>query len=125
MSIKLLDGSTIPSFLEDEEAFESWIANRFASLDVNKDGNLSYEEMMPEIESLRVLMKDLELDAREEHDKTNDYSLILKKFDRNSNGKVNKEDFKAETKRIMLLVAVRLLMKAVENEFAKLIVFSN
>ncbi|AES78125.1 calcium ion-binding protein, putative [Medicago truncatula] len=51
MSVEILDGATIVHFLEDEEAFNSSVGNQFARLDTNKDGLLSYDEMLKELRS--------------------------------------------------------------------------
>ncbi|RWR71858.1 hypothetical protein CKAN_00004200 [Cinnamomum micranthum f. kanehirae] len=55
MSVEVLDGSTIREFIEDDQAFNGWIDDRFANLDIDHDGFLSYGEMMKELKSLRVL----------------------------------------------------------------------
>lgn len=50
MSVEFLDGATILSFVEDEEAFGEFIVERFNNLDKNHDGILSYSEMLKELE---------------------------------------------------------------------------
>jgi hypothetical protein len=55
MSVEILDGSTVRSFVEDEGAFNSSVDGRFATLDAHHDGLLTYAEMAGELMSLRVL----------------------------------------------------------------------
>ena len=55
MSVEILDGATIVNFLQDEEAFSASVLNRFAYLDTDNDGLLSYAEMLKELQSLRVV----------------------------------------------------------------------
>ncbi|KAJ6680535.1 CALCIUM-BINDING EF-HAND FAMILY PROTEIN-LIKE [Salix purpurea] len=109
MSVEILDGATIVNFLEDEEAFNVSVRDRFAHLDSNHDGQLSYEEMLKELQGLR--------------------------FDHDLNGTVDLEEFKAETRQMMLAMANGMgflpvqmvleedsfLKKAVEWESAKLL----
>lgn len=54
MSVEILDGATIVNFLEDEEAFDLIVQDRFDHLDTDKDGLLSYTEMLKELQGLRV-----------------------------------------------------------------------
>jgi hypothetical protein len=54
MSVEILDGRTVPSFVEDELAFNSSVDARFATLDADRDGRLSYAEMAGELMALRV-----------------------------------------------------------------------
>ncbi|CAA6670829.1 unnamed protein product [Spirodela intermedia] len=56
MSVEVLDGATIRDFVEDESSFNGSIEGRFAALDANHDGLLSYAEMARELESLREMM---------------------------------------------------------------------
>ncbi|KAI4967296.1 hypothetical protein ZWY2020_028742 [Hordeum vulgare] len=84
MSVEILDGKTVQSFVEDEDAFNSSVDGRFAALDTNHDGLLSYSEMAQELMSLRVLEKHFGVDG---------------------NGTVDLEEFRAEMKEVMLAVA--------------------
>ncbi|WJX81105.1 hypothetical protein P8452_64027 [Trifolium repens] len=85
MSVEILDGATIVQFLEDEEAFNSSIGNRFARLDTNNDGLLSYEEMLKELQGLRVFETHFGIDVESDP--------------------VDLEEFKKETKQMMLAMA--------------------
>ncbi|KMT02519.1 hypothetical protein BVRB_9g204590 [Beta vulgaris subsp. vulgaris] len=135
MSVELLDCATITNFVDDEEAFNSSVEDHFAHLDTNHDGILSYSEMLKELQSLRVFETHFGVDVTvgpEELATT--YGALFLQFDHDLNGAVDIQEFKAETKRMMLAVANglgflpiqmvleedSLLKKAVELELAKI-----
>ena len=132
MSVEILNGATIAGFVEDEEAFNSWVKKRFATLDEDQDGVLSYTEMMKELQCLRVFGIDTKTDPDEV---STLYFFLFLQFDRDSNGVLDLEEFKSATKRIMLAMADGLglsplqmileddgfLKKAVEWESTKLL----
>ncbi|KAM7503710.1 hypothetical protein LguiB_002614 [Lonicera macranthoides] len=134
MSVEVLDGATILGFVEDEAAFDSSINDLFAQLDINHDGLLSYTEMLKELQSLRVFETHFGVDVKTDPDELNRmYGSLFVQFDRDSNGAVDLEEFKEETKRMMLAMANGLgflpvqmvleegsfLKKAVERELSK------
>ncbi|KAM7498382.1 hypothetical protein LguiA_022796 [Lonicera macranthoides] len=134
MSVEVLDGATILGFVEDEAAFDSSINDLFAQLDINHDGLLSYSEMLKELQSLRVFETHFGVDVKTDPDELNRmYGSLFVQFDRDSNGAVDLEEFKEETKRMMLAMANGLgflpvqmvleegsfLKKAVERELSK------
>ncbi|XP_021724541.1 uncharacterized protein LOC110701935 [Chenopodium quinoa] len=135
MSVELLDSATITNFVEDEEAFNSSIEDHFALLDTNHDGILSYPEMLKELQGLRVFETHFGIDVKiEPEELATTYGALFLQFDHDLNGGVDIEEFKAETKRMMLAVANglgvlpihmvleedSLLKKAVERELAKI-----
>ncbi|KAG5568342.1 hypothetical protein H5410_064645 [Solanum commersonii] len=81
MSVEVLDGATILSFVEDEQAFSEFIAERFNNLDKNHDGILSYSEMLKELQ------------------------FNFRSIRRTSNGTVDLEEFKQEMKEMMVAMA--------------------
>jgi Ca2+-binding EF-hand superfamily protein len=106
MSVEILDGATIVHFLEDKEAFNSSIGNRFARLDTNNDGLLSYEEMLKELQGLRVFETHFGIDVESDPDElARVYESLFVQFDHNLNGTVDLEEFKKETKQMMLAMA--------------------
>ncbi|KAL5581752.1 hypothetical protein UlMin_014194 [Ulmus minor] len=136
MSVEVLDGATIVNFVEDEVAFHVSVSDRFAHLDTNHDGLLSYAEMLKELQSLRVFETHFGIDVKTEPGElARVYSALFQLFDRDSNGKVDLEEFEAETKRMMLAMANGLgflpvqmvleedsfLKKAVELESRKVV----
>ncbi|KAL5201358.1 hypothetical protein ABZP36_035712 [Zizania latifolia] len=107
MSVEILDGKTIRSFVEDEGAFNSSVDGRFAALDTNRDGLLSYSEMAKELMSLRVLDKHFGVDeaAMAPDELVELYRGLFALFDRDGSGAVDLEEFRAEMKEVMLAVA--------------------
>ncbi|WJX81098.1 hypothetical protein P8452_64021 [Trifolium repens] len=106
MSVEILDGATIVHFLEDKEAFNSSIGNRFARLDTNNDGLLSYEEMLKELQGLRVFETHFGIDVESDPDElARVYESLFVQLDHNLNGTVDLEEFKKETKQMMLAMA--------------------
>ncbi|CAL1376604.1 unnamed protein product [Linum trigynum] len=135
MSVELLDGNTIVNFVGDEEAFTVSVHELFVNLDSDHDGQLSYSEMLKELQSLRVFETHFGIDeSMSPSDLASEYESLFTKFDHDSNGKVDLEEFKAETRQMMLAMASgmgflpvqmvleedSLLKKAVEWETAML-----
>ncbi|XP_076936557.1 uncharacterized protein LOC143603726 [Bidens hawaiensis] len=106
MSVELLDGAIILGFIEDDEAFNGSVQDRFTYLDTNHDGVLSYSEMLKELQSLRMFETHFGIDVKPDPKELSQvYDSLFLQFDRNSNGTVDLEEFKAETKRMMLAMA--------------------
>ncbi|XP_006660758.1 uncharacterized protein LOC102707238 [Oryza brachyantha] len=107
MSVEILDGKTIRSFVEDEGAFNSSVDGRFAALDADRDGLLSYAEMANELMSLRVLEKHYGVDeaAMGADELAELYHDMFAQFDRDGNGTVDLDEFRAEMKEVLLAVA--------------------
>ncbi|XWS31028.1 hypothetical protein CRYUN_Cryun23aG0041900 [Craigia yunnanensis] len=135
MSVEVLDSATIVNFVEDEEAFNVLIRDRFAHLDTNHDGLLSYAELLEEFQSLRVFETHFGIDViTDPKELAHVYNSLFIQFDHDSNGTVDLEEFKAETKSMMLAMANGIgflpvqmvleegsfLKKAVERESTKL-----
>lgn len=133
MSVEILDSDTIVNFIEDEAAFGAFIRDQFAHLDTDHDGLLSYSEMLGDLQGLRVFETDFGIDVKPDPDELSSvYSSLFLQFDRDASGMVDLDEFKAETKKMMLAMANGLgflpvqmvlgegsfLMKAVERETA-------
>lgn len=131
MSVEILDGATIMSFVEDEEAFNMSVSDHFAQLDTDKDGLLSYSEMLKELQSLRVFETHFGIDVKRDPDElARVYESLFVQFDHDLNGRVDLQEFKDETKQMMLAMANglgslplqmaleqdSLLMKAVQRD---------
>ena len=133
--MEILDGRTVESFVEDEGAFNSTVDDRFAALDGDRDGRLSYADMAGELMSLRVLETHFGVDgaAATDAELVDLYRGLFARFDRDGDGAVDREEFRAEMKEVMLAVASGLgflpvqmvveegsfLKRAVERELAK------
>ncbi|CAA2934157.1 uncharacterized protein LOC111408188 [Olea europaea var. sylvestris] len=135
MSVEVLDGATIVNFVQDEEAFNASVHARFMKLDKNHDGLLSYDEMLAELQSLRVFECHFGVDVKTDPDEVSRvYNAMLVQFDHDLNGTVDLKEFKEESKRMMLGIANGLgflpvqmvleegsfLKNAVERELTKL-----
>ncbi|MQM15446.1 hypothetical protein Taro_048389 [Colocasia esculenta] len=107
MRVELLDGATIHNFVEDEQIFNSTVDDRFASLDTNGDGLLSYFEMARELQSLRVLETHFGFDevkpSRNELYRL--YNSLFSQFDHDGSGSVDLEEFRSEMKKMLMAVA--------------------
>ncbi|TYI19961.1 hypothetical protein ES332_A07G201000v1 [Gossypium tomentosum] len=106
MSVEVLDSATIVNFVEDEEAFNISIRERFAHLDTNHDGLLSYTELSKDLQCLRVLETHFGIDIKTDpKELAHVYESLFEQFDHDSNGTVDLDEFKLETKRMMLAMA--------------------
>ncbi|KAE9604923.1 hypothetical protein Lal_00036700 [Lupinus albus] len=106
MSVEIIDGGTIVNFIEDEEAFTISICNRFANLDKDNDGLLSYAEMLKELQCLRVFETHFGIDVEPDPDElARVYDSLFIQFDHDLNGTVDLQEFKEETKQMMLAMA--------------------
>lgn len=106
MSVEILDSATILNFIEDKEAFHVSICDRFANLDADNDGLLSYSEMLKELQTLRVFETDYGIDVeRDPTELAQVYGSLFKLFDHDSNGTVDLQEFESETKRMMIAMA--------------------
>lgn len=137
MSVEVLDAATIFNFVEDEEAFNVSIRDRFARLDTDQNGLLSYVEMLKELQSLRIFETHFGIDVKPDPDElAHVYDSLFMQFDHDSNGAIDLEEFKEETKNMMLAMANNIgflpiqmaleedsfLKKAVERESTKVAV---
>ncbi|MQM21006.1 hypothetical protein Taro_054036 [Colocasia esculenta] len=136
MSVELLDSATICSFIENEQLFNSSVDDQFASLDTNGDGLLTYSEMARELQSLRVLETHFDFDevkpSRNELCRL--YGSLFSQFDHDGSRSVDLEEFRSETRKMLMAVANGLgflpvqmvleegsfLKRAVESESTKI-----
>jgi hypothetical protein len=82
------------------------VDGRFAALDADHDGLLTYTEMAGELMSLRVLEKHFGVDEATVPDELAGlYRSLFTRFDRDGSGKVDRHEFRAEMKEVMLAVA--------------------
>ncbi|GBG73985.1 hypothetical protein CBR_g17696 [Chara braunii] len=115
MGVVFLDGSTIRAFVNKKEAFARCVDEIFHGLDVDGDDVLSKSEMRPALENvsepdLQQQMLALASPSRrtmasrdEERDKF--YDRLFERFDQDHNGVVDKEEFLASEREILLAIA--------------------
>ncbi|KAL1327436.1 hypothetical protein HN51_037490 [Arachis hypogaea] len=133
MSVEIIDGTTITSFMEDEEVFSTSVSDLFAELDADKDGLLSYTEMVKELQRLRVMETHFGVDVKHDPEEVaRVYESLFVQFDHDMNGRVDEDEFKKETKKMLLAMANglgslsvqmalehdSLLLKAVKREYS-------
>ncbi|KAG0467967.1 hypothetical protein HPP92_017295 [Vanilla planifolia] len=110
MSVEILDGDTIRRFVADEAAFGASIEARFAGLDTDNDGLLSFEEMENELSSLRVVEVHFGVDdeAVRPDELAKLHRGLFARFDRDGDGRVDMEEFREEMREVLLAVAAGL-----------------
>ncbi|GMN33504.1 hypothetical protein TIFTF001_004203 [Ficus carica] len=116
LCIEILDSNTILNFINDEEAFTAVVRHRFAELDTDKDGVLSYDEMLRELQGLRVLESgDIRVVRKPDPAKDEEvYHSLFVQFDRDSDGVVSLAEYMAEMKKMMLAIANGLGFSSVQ-----------
>jgi len=134
MSIVVLDGSTVREFVEDKEAFNKTMDEKFVELDANKDGVLCRSELRKALESLRLMESEMGMEVSSTPQELNAlYDSVFDGFDTDHNNNVDLNEFRSEMKNIMLAIAdglgaapIQLLLEegsllkdAVEFESAK------
>ncbi|GJV42236.1 calcium-binding EF-hand family protein [Tanacetum coccineum] len=97
MSVVFIDGPMVENFLKDSDAFGKCIEERFSTLDVNKDGVLSRDELRNEATDLASV--ELMLQSKEEVD--NLYDAIFEKFDTEKKGTLKREEFSSLMKEVI------------------------
>ncbi|XP_020103855.1 uncharacterized protein LOC109720912 [Ananas comosus] len=108
MGVVILDGSTVRAFVGDEAAFRRGVDARFAALDLNGDGVLSRCELRRALETFRLLEADFGDDAApppQPEEVAALYDAVFEQFDVDRSGAVDRDEFCAEMRRIMLAVA--------------------
>ncbi|KAK2637165.1 hypothetical protein Ddye_031957 [Dipteronia dyeriana] len=106
MGVVIIDGTTVRAFVSDEEEFKKSVDERFQALDINKDGVLSRSELRKAFESMRLLETHFGVDVTSTPEQlTQLYDSIFDKFDLDSSGTVDVEEFRSELKKILLAIA--------------------
>ncbi|KAL1802535.1 hypothetical protein ACET3Z_031182 [Daucus carota] len=106
MGVVIIDGSTVRDFVEDEEHFNKSVDERFAALDLNKDGVLSRSELRVACESMNVLESHFGVGPQSSQEEiTKLYDTIFDNFDCDKNGSIEIEEFRSEMKKILLAIA--------------------
>lgn len=102
----IIDGSTVRDFVKDEEQFKKSVDERFAALDLNKDGVLSRSELRKAFESLRLIETHFGIDVSTTPEQLAQlYDSIFNTFDCDGSGTVDLEEYRSEMKKILLAIA--------------------
>ncbi|KAI4333213.1 hypothetical protein L6164_018050 [Bauhinia variegata] len=137
MGVVIIDGTTVRDFVNNEAHFKKSVEEQFAALDVNNDGVLSRSELRKAFESMRLIETHFGIDVATPPEQLSQlYNSIFDKFDCDSSGTVDREEFSSEMKKILLAVAdglgsfpiqmvleddaQNLLQKAVDLEASKM-----
>lgn len=126
----IVNGLTVTEFVEDGEAFNKCMEERFSLLDFNGDGILSRSELMKGFECVTLFG----MDAESGEEFGDPIAAVFERFDSDRSGTVDLEEFKAGMREIMLALARgigdspiqvaleidSLLMQAVERENRKI-----
>jgi hypothetical protein len=89
MSIVVLDGSTVREFVEDKEAFNKTMDEKFMELDANKDGVLCRSELRKALESLRLMESEMGMEVSSTPQELNAfYDSVFDGFDTDHNNNV-------------------------------------
>ncbi|XP_078161790.1 uncharacterized protein LOC144557134 [Carex rostrata] len=106
MSVEILDASTIRNFINDSDFFTKTVEERFAVIDSNHDGLLSYSEMASELKKLRIIETHFGTDgtvpSTDELDQL--YHGMFTHFDHDGNGSIDLEEYKSEIRELMLAI---------------------
>ncbi|GLT95203.1 hypothetical protein SLE2022_128990 [Rubroshorea leprosula] len=97
MSEVVLDGTTVTRFLEAKEAFEACIQGYFKTLDADGDGMLSRVELEKGFE--KIFMLEFESTTKE------DINKIFDTYDKDRNGKIDRDEFRSLMNEIMVTIA--------------------
>ncbi|XP_075474626.1 uncharacterized protein LOC142505501 [Primulina tabacum] len=101
MSVEFVDGQTVVDFVNDSEAFEKCVNEKFETLDSDRDGVLSRDELQKRIGKLSST--ELELQSRDEIASL--YDVLFDKFDEIRSGSIDRKGFVNLAREIMLAKA--------------------
>lgn len=106
MGVVIIDGTTVRDFVNNDAHFKKSVEEQFAALDLNNDGVLSRSELRKAFESMRLIETHFGIDVTTPPEElTQLYNSIFEKFDCDHSGTVDRQEFTAEMKKIMLAIA--------------------
>ncbi|XP_062077512.1 uncharacterized protein LOC133782280 [Humulus lupulus] len=106
MGVVIIDGSTVRDFVSDESEFNKSVDEQFVSLDLNKDGVLSRAELRKAFQTMRLIESHFGIDVATTAEQLSQlYDSIFDKFDCDRSGTVDRDEFRAEMKKILLAIA--------------------
>ncbi|KAL8463545.1 hypothetical protein ACS0TY_033481 [Phlomoides rotata] len=101
MSVEFIDAPMVTEFVDDEKAFEKWTDEKFKTLDSDADGVLSRDELQRRVGKLSS--REFELQPADEIASL--YDTLFDKFDVDRSGTIDRVEFTALMKEIMLAKA--------------------
>ncbi|XP_059288516.1 uncharacterized protein LOC132041849 [Lycium ferocissimum] len=101
MSVAIVDGPMMEEFVDDTEAFDKWTDQHFDMLDTDGNGELSRDELQHR--QGKYSSCEFELQSKEEISCL--YDALLERFDVDRSGTIDRKEFRALTKEIMLAKA--------------------
>ncbi|TMW90803.1 uncharacterized protein [Solanum lycopersicum] len=101
MSVVVVDGPMMEEFVDDAEAFGKWTDKHFDMLDTDGNGELSRDELQNR--KGKFSSSEFELQSKEEISSL--YDILIERFDIDKSGTIDRQEFKALTKEIMLAKA--------------------
>lgn len=105
----MVDDEVIREFVEDDLVFNDVVDGLFNLLDADHDARLSYSELLNGLKNMRVLKEEEEYSGDESEDELRAvYDDLFAMFDHDGSGKVTREAFREELKKMMLAIADQL-----------------
>ena len=104
--VVVLDGTTVRSFANDEEAFSKAVDPQFRALDTNGDGVLSRSELRPAFERLNLIDLHFGVPVKKTpHELNALYDSVFESFDTDQNDTVDLKEFRSSLRQILLAIA--------------------
>lgn len=101
MSVEFIDAPMVTEFVNDAKAFEKWTGEKFKMLDADGNGVLSRDELEKRVGKLSS--REFELQTADEISSL--YDALFNKFDVDQSGTIDREEFSALMKEVMLAKA--------------------
>lgn len=104
--VVILDGTTVRSFANDDEAFSKAVDPQFRALDTNGDGVLSRSELRPAFERLNLIDLHFGVPVKKTPVELNAlYDSVFESFDTDQNDTVDLKEFRSSLRQILLAIA--------------------
>ncbi|KAH0722568.1 hypothetical protein MTR67_043889 [Solanum verrucosum] len=101
MSVVVVDGPMMEEFVDDTEAFGKWTDKHFDMLDTDGNGELSRDEL----QNRKGKFSSCEFELQSKEEISSLYDILIERFDIDKSGTIDRQEFKALTKEIMLAKA--------------------
>ncbi|KAK4337763.1 hypothetical protein RND71_042250 [Anisodus tanguticus] len=101
MSVAIVDGPMMEEFVDDSEAFGKWTDQHFDMLDTDGNGELSRDEL----QNRQGKFSSCEFELQSKEEISSLYDALIERFDIDRSGTIDRQEFRALTKEIMLAKA--------------------